>query len=229
MKKLKVLELFSGTESISKAFRQAGHSTYTVDNNPDFKPDMCIDILDFDIKMLPKEWRKPEVIWASPPCQKFSVLTIYRYWENGKPRSWKTYKHLAIVKKTVELIEEINPEYWFIENPVGMLRKQRFMQKLPRKTVTYCQYGFKYRKPTDIWTNASAWVTKRICKIGDACHMGVKRGERKGIQGIDIALISNWDGSGTIERGKIPPLLCKEIVKVCEGKNEIKQTLLNLK
>ena len=41
---MKVLELFCGTKSISKAFQEAGHETYTVDWNKDFKPSLCADI-----------------------------------------------------------------------------------------------------------------------------------------------------------------------------------------
>lgn len=53
----------------------------------------------------------------------------------------------------LEMIKELQPKYWFIENPRGGLRKMRFMQGLPRYTVTYCQYGDTRMKPTDIFTN----------------------------------------------------------------------------
>ncbi|NDB13343.1 MAG: DNA cytosine methyltransferase, partial [Betaproteobacteria bacterium] len=47
-----------------------------------------------------------------------------------------------MVKKAIELINELQPSKgWIIENPRGMLRKQSFMQELPRRTITYCQYG----------------------------------------------------------------------------------------
>ena len=36
MKKLRVLDLFSGTQSISKQFRKKGHDTLTIDYNPIF-------------------------------------------------------------------------------------------------------------------------------------------------------------------------------------------------
>ena len=142
--KLKVLELFCGTKSISKAFEKAGHETFTVDNESRHNPDLCIDILDFEIDQLPKEWRKPDVIWASPPCQTFSMASYYVYRDsNGKIKDYRGYIGLAIAKKTVELIEKSKPRFWFIENPRALLRKQHFMPNGLRKTVTYCKYGDK--------------------------------------------------------------------------------------
>ena len=228
---MKVLELFCGTKSISKAFAKAGHETFTVDNDPQHSPDLCINILEFEIKDLPKGWRTPDVIWASPPCTTFSVMSIPTYWCNGKPKSYKTYIGLAIAKKTLELIKEIDPLYWFIENPLGMLRKQNFMKLLPRKTVTYCQYGTKYRKATDIWTNNSFWIPKKMCANGDSCHEEARRGMRAGIQsdGKKLFGMSDWHNKkDCVKRAVIPDLLCEEIVKVCEGKQKIKQEILQL-
>lgn len=212
---------------MSETFKKAGYKVFTIDNNPDLKPDLCIDILKFTIQDLPKEFRTPGVVWASPPCPKFSVLTISKYWINGKPKTWKTYLHLAIAKKTLELIQELKPKYWFIENPRGMLRKQYFMDELNRKTVTYCQYGSEYRKPTDIFNNAYSWIPKMNCKPGSNCHINAERGARKGIQGVELTALYNWDGSTAFERSKIPKNLCEEIVSVCENRmKEIQEVLL---
>ena len=45
---MKILELFSGTESFSKVAKEKGHETFTIDFNPKFKPDLIIDILNFN-------------------------------------------------------------------------------------------------------------------------------------------------------------------------------------
>jgi len=70
---MKVLELFCGTKSISHVFEKRGHEVITLDNDDYHNPDICKSILDFDVKDLPKGW-KPDVIWASPPCQTFICL-----------------------------------------------------------------------------------------------------------------------------------------------------------
>ena len=150
---MKIVELFCGTKSISKVFKEAGHDTFTVDNDIIHRPDLLIDILKLQKSSFPKEFQKPDVVWASPPCQTFSVASIGQYWRNDyRPSNSKCALGIAMVLKTVELIKELNPENWFIENPVGVLRKLNLINGI-KITVTYCRYGDNRMKPTDIWNN----------------------------------------------------------------------------
>lgn len=82
-----------------------------------------------------------------------------------------------------------------------------FMEGLPRYTVTYCQYGFRYMKPTDIFTNHPDPRFRPPCKNGAPCHERAPRGSLKGVQGLRDAR----------ERGVIPEQLCEHIVDICEG------------
>jgi hypothetical protein len=109
----------------------------------------------------------------------------------------------------VDLIRELKPLYYFIENPVAGLRKMDFMQELPRYTVTYCQYGDRRMKPTDIWTNHPDPQFKPPCKQGSPCHEAAPRGSQTGTQGP----------KNKIERAKIPEALCQHIVDICEKAN----------
>lgn len=203
------IELFCGTKSFSKIAKDKGYNTFTIDNESKFKPDLCINILDLDIKQLPKN---PFILWASPPCTTFSVASLRHYWHNGKPKNSKAYIGLAILKKTLEIIEEVKPTYWFIENPRGMMRKQEFMRLLPkRNTITYCQYGFKIQKPTDIWTNCFKWIPRKICGPGNLCHEKAERGNKdNGVQGIDKGK----------DRSIIPSELFEEIFNHIENNKE---------
>lgn len=210
---MKILELFSGMESFSKVARERGHEVFTIDNDSSFNPDLCIDILDLTPETIPF---KPDIIWASPPCTAFSVASIYRYWTEGYPKNHKTFIGLAIISKTIELIKELEPKFWFIENPRGMLRKQKLMENLTRKTVTYCQYGHTVQKPTDIWTNCISWKPKPMCKPGADCHEKASRGAKKGVQGIYSANYHDLKRSAKL-RAKVPGKLCLEIIKCCEN------------
>ena len=211
---MRILELFSGTESFSKVARARGHECFTVDNNPEFNPDLCIDILDLTPEMIPFQ---PDVIWASPPCTTFSVASIRHYWENGKPKNDKCLHGIKIVKTTIEIIKQLNPKFWIIENPRGMLRKQDFIQHLHKDTVTYCQYGVKVQKPTDLWNNLNHNF-RPMCKPGSPCHEPASRGARNGVQGINNSF-SNLGSAGKVMRAIVPEELCLEIIKCCEEKN----------
>jgi site-specific DNA-cytosine methylase len=211
---MKVLELFSGTESFSKVCRERGHDTFTIDIDKKFKPDLCINILDFDISMLPGKFRNPDIIWSSPPCTTFSVASISRYWDKGKPKNEKALEGIAIVKKTIEIIKQLKPKFWIIENPRGMLRKQEIMRGLHRDSVCYCRYGDSRMKPTDIWNNLNHKF-KPMCKNGNRDHQVASRGTGAGTQGLSCAK----------ERSVIPPALCLEIIKACENNKESQKTL----
>lgn len=157
---MKVLELFAGTRSIGKAFEAHGHEVYSVEWNKDFENiDWYEDIGKITAQDIIERFGKPDVIWASPDCTSYSVSAISHHRrknpETGELEPVSEYAKFcdAVNKHVIELIKELNPKYYFIENPVGGLRKMSFMQGLPRYTTTYCQYGERRQKPTDLWTN----------------------------------------------------------------------------
>jgi len=225
---MKVLELFSGTGSFSKVARERRHEVFTVEINPEFKPDLCKDIMEVTADEILEKFGRPDIIWASPPCTTFSVASLRHYWINGKPKNEKTLHGIAIVMKTIDLIRQLNPRFFIIENPRGMLRKQDFMKYLPRDTVTYCQYGAKTQKPTDLWNNLNHDF-RPMCKPGSKCHEAASRGSRKGIQGINNSF-SNMGSRGKVMRAVVPSELCLEILQLAErnslvGGQEILKTL----
>lgn len=199
---MRTLELFSGTKSFSKVAESLGHTTHTVDDDCKLGPDECVDI---------RKWEpidKIDVLWASPPCQGFSVAVIGRNWNyDNTPKTDSARLAMELAETTIDLIEEIKPKYWFIENPRGKLRKMPFMDDFlkrsggVRHTVSYCQYGDTRQKPTDIWTNCLTWKPKPICKRGAPCHEAAPRGSQTGTMGI----------KGARDRGAIPRELFLQI------------------
>ena len=208
--KLKVLELFAGTRSIGKAFEEKGHEVYSVEWDEQHENiNLYADIATVTSQQILEEFGKPDIIWASPPCEKFSVAAIGKHWHKGTntPKTEATKEALELLEYTVNLIKELNPKYYFIENPRGKMRKVEVMKDLPIYTVTYCQYGDTRMKPTDIWTNHPNPKFKPMCKNGQPYHVSAPRGSKTGTQGL----------KGSVLRSKIPRELCEHIVTISEG------------
>ena len=208
-KKLKVLELFAGTRSIGKSFEKRGHEVYSIELDTQHENiDWYADITKITADEIIERFGKPDVIWASPPCQKFSVASIGRHWIKGTndPKTEDAKEALKMLEDTLKLIEELDPEYYFIENPRGKMRKVDIMQNLPIYTVTYCQYGDFRMKPTDLWTNHPDPKFKPMCKNGDPCHVSAPRGSATGTQGM----------RGSVLRSVIPEELCDHIAIISE-------------
>lgn len=171
------------------------------------------DVLKLTANDVLRLFGRPDVIWASPDCTTFSIAAISHHRRKniatGSLDPVSEYaKYCDLVDRhMLDLIQELHPIFWFIENPRGGLRKMEWMQGLPRYTVTYCQYGDTRMKPTDIWTNHPNPRFKPPCKNGDSCHVRAPRGAKAGTQGL----------KGSRERSVIPPALCDHIADICEN------------
>lgn len=160
-----IYDFYSGTGSSTKAFEDAGHTIVRVELDEYFEAEER-DILTLTADGLIAKYGQPDFIWASPPCQKFSVASLWKYWDKGEhgsvPKHPDVFEAIALVKHTIKLMNDLKPTYgWLMENPRGMLRKQDFMQELPRWTVTYCQYGDTRMKPTDVWGTIKGWTPRQ--------------------------------------------------------------------
>lgn len=210
---MKVLELFAGTRSIGKVFEKRGHEVFSVEWSRDFDNiDMYIDIKELSAETILEKFGRPDVIWASPDCTTFSIAAISKHRrknpETGNLDPVSDYAKFCdeVDQHVLELIRELKPRFYFIENPRGGMRKMTWMQGLPRYTVTYCKYGDKRMKPTDIWTNHPNPKFIPPCKNGDPCHERAPRGSKTGTQGL----------KGARERSIIPEKLCEHICDICE-------------
>jgi len=218
---MKTLELFSGTGSFSKVALKYGYeiNTYDLADHADELVEgthtQC-NILDTGV-VYPNG---VDMLWASPPCEGFSVAVIGRNWnKDHTPKTDSARLGLEILERTIEVIADLSPHYWYLENPRGKMRKvidplfeMHGITDYVRHTITYCKYGDNRMKPTDIWTNDPNWNPKEMCKnyrydsegniINRHCHHDIaRRGATTGTQGI----------KGARNRSRIPSELFEEI------------------
>ena len=184
---VRVLELFSGTGSVGKVCEEFNYEVVSLDLE---NATINTNILDWDYK---KDFNEGDfdIIWASPPCHKFSKLrscwigkTLKQFGDTIVTKEMlendMIENGLPIVYKTLEIIEYFKPKTFFIENPKTG-RMKEFLTQLNYYDVDYCQYStWGYKKSTRIWTNLEGF-TPKICnencinKIGNRHKIDVSR------------------------------------------------------
>ena len=149
---------------------------------------------------------KVDVVWASPPCDVFSKAAAGFHWnKDGSPKTKKCFEHLRILRKCVNLIERINPEYFFIENPDGKMKYRKelvnFLIRNNGKTLRlyYRDHGFGTLKPTNIFTNALSYFGRT----------GQDRFTKKNVV--------VFDNLTKCQKQAVPQELAKEIREFCEN------------
>ena len=170
---MRILDLFSGTHSVSKVFDKDEIITVDIDNK--YNPTHLVDILEFDYSKYPK--KHFEYVHASPPCILFSQNQVTFY---GRRKRHNITKNMVIwnrelhneciiesdklVLKALEIIEYFEPKYFTIENPYHgqwcCIHKRPFMAGIPYARVDYCMYGYHVKKPTIFFNNFKLDLTR---------------------------------------------------------------------
>ena len=155
------IDLCSGLGGFSRAFKDAGWEVVTVDIDQKFQPTICGDITRLTVADIEAVLEQPDwgdydadCILASPPCERFSLAC--RTWP--KPGIQKA---MDVVGACLELIAEIKPTFWILENPKARLR---WFLGTPKGTVRLSDYGAPYLKPTDYWGNIDLPLLRRTGK-----------------------------------------------------------------
>jgi len=163
---MRVLELFSGTHSVGKICNEKGWEVVSLDLKD---ADINQNILEWDYTIYPVGHFN--IVWASPPCDTFSVLRKSWVGRKLKCHNGLVCTHellqkdiddigLPILRKTEEIINYFKPKYYFIENPQTGLMKN-YMTHHKHYDVDYCMYSdFGYKKRTRIWTNLEDFEPK---------------------------------------------------------------------
>lgn len=209
-----IISLWSGTGSQHAAWEDAGYDVISCDIDGTFDPTFEMDIIHLTADMIKEKMRgrrRPLWLWASPDCSVWSVANFragHFCQLTREPRTEKAnYMHRRL-DHTLKLIKKLNPYFWLIENPVGLMRKMKVMKKFPRHTVTYCQYGDERMKPTDLFGHPPIGWYPRKCRVGASCHVASPRRVNTGTQALSKA-----------DRGRIPYGLGESLVKATSTAN----------
>ena len=199
----RLLELFSGTGSLSKVCRGVGWETISLDNEKKFNPDLLMSIADFDETMYPQNhftW-----VHASPPCTEFSYALTTR------PRDLEAGDELAQIALRILDYFAQGGAVCTLENPVGLMRTRPYMQQHEHRLhiLDYCKYGFPYRKRTCLWSWNLDWQVRPLCRYDCAASEG-RRHIQCAQRGQDRSHVKNKHTQA--ELYQIPAALVNDLV-----------------
>lgn len=250
-------DFFAGLRGWSRKIEERPNwRVMSTDIDKRFDVTLHADILELTASDLISEYGKPDIVLASPPCEKFAVTSLSRYWwvvercrncegpvllvkrHKGGNHEWIHQSEFAdcsepfariskdpvvepkndearyfmnLVEHTLKLIEGLQPKFWVMENPTGMMRRLEVLKDVELRPISYCRYGMPYMKPTDLWGGfPPSLKLKPVCRtrpnqknplqgqkvempdgrtfitneLGEPCHESASRGARTGIQGI---------------------------------------------
>jgi len=171
---MRALVLFKGTGSIDRALERYGFRVDSVDLDRNCNATWTADILEWEMwrHMMPGRY---DFIWASPPCVQYSRARTTAH----TPRNLELAD--SIVQRTLEIIKELAPKAWLLENPgSGLLKTREFMQGYPYRDVTYCRYSdgnkWRYRKWTRLWGVLPTFVPRPLCVPSNPCDHSAATG-----------------------------------------------------
>jgi len=199
------VELFCGSCGFTNVSRRLGMECLSVDIRR--RKNVCEPHLKMDILNVPCSFFKsinPFLMWIGLPCDIWSYASGgFHLDENFNPKTEKAVMHMDILIKTIQIIEESKPKFWFIENPRGKLRNypafNRWLQKHSGHIFecTLSSYGFPTTKPTNIFTNYPDLKLKELDSFG--------RGAKNKVPG-------RFDNMTKTQRQKTPEKLYIDII-----------------
>ena len=147
----RLLELFSGTKSVSRVAETLGWETISLDICPRHEPTICDDIRNAEGRLRALDLWGPgsfDFVWASPDCRAYSRAKSKSH-DNPEAAMVQSDE---LVQVTLDLFEHFQAP-WCLENPDGSrLWARDVARPLLGKSVktSYCSFGYNYRKNTRI-------------------------------------------------------------------------------
>jgi hypothetical protein len=107
---LLMIDLCSGLRGASAAMRERGWEVVSLDLDPAMSADVVADVRDW-------RWdgRRPDLVWASPPCTEFSRESMPWTRSGVDP-------DMSLVQACVRIARESDARFWLIENTRGAIK-----------------------------------------------------------------------------------------------------------
>ena len=112
------LDLFCGAGGVGLALRRSGYRVVGIDNDPDaveIYRSTCGEAICADIRTLNPDFGRPDLLWASPPCQPWSEVRR----QLGLPWGFD-HRDGDLLMTAVEWITALQPLCGVIENVGGI-------------------------------------------------------------------------------------------------------------
>lgn len=100
----RILDLCCGLGGVREGFKDWYYQG--VDINPEYGPEIL-----GDVKNINFQGKKYNFIWSSPPCTEFTKISM-PWFKHGVP-------DLSIVMACLKIINDVQPDYWVLENVRG--------------------------------------------------------------------------------------------------------------
>lgn len=156
-----IISLFDATGNWSRFYSEAGYHVILVDLAHGK------DIFTWE----PPNGLKVRGILAAPPCTDFAASGA-QYWK-AKDADGRTAESLRLLNRMLDLIWQLNPDWWAFENPVGRINK--LIPWLRYYGPWYFQpfwYGDPYTKKTGLWGNFNRNLPRVEVAPIKACSQG---------------------------------------------------------
>lgn len=130
-----MLDFYSGLGGASEAFVQGSEpwAVLRYENNPllaDVPYTTLCDLTNFDIHIR----HRVDLIWASPPCLDFS-MAYNAPGPKAKREGREFVPDMSLVHRAAELIQELKPTYWVLENVIGSIKYLKPLFGEPRQII----------------------------------------------------------------------------------------------
>lgn len=116
---LNVVDVFSGTGSVSAPFKRAGHNVLTIDWEPSHGADICDDIMNITAQDILDIMGVDHIdyVHMSPDCSTYSVAALGKHRNGIEPKSEKAMFADRVLNHIIKMLAELKPKYYSIENP----------------------------------------------------------------------------------------------------------------